>query len=110
MSWKGLVAGLGVGFAAGYLVANKVQEQSHISSEKALKMVKQALKMVKQALSHKGEITGSWVHMVPETFEKYDVAYEVYRGGLTTMLDDIQERFEFLVDAKTGTVLEVIAA
>ena len=25
------------------------------------------------------------------------------------MLDDIQERFEFLVDAKTGTVLEVIA-
>ena len=29
-------------------------------------------------------------------------------GGLTTMLDDIQERFEFLVDAKTGTVLEVI--
>ena len=30
-------------------------------------------------------------------------------GGLTTMLDDIQERFEFLVDAKTGTVLEVIA-
>ena len=103
MSWKGLVAGLGVGFAAGYLVANKVQEQSHISSEKALKMVK-------QALSQKGEITGSWVHMVPETFEKYDVAYEVYRGGLTTMLDDIQERFEFLVDAKTGTVLEVIAA
>ncbi|MGD6890622.1 PepSY domain-containing protein [Bacillus mobilis] len=103
MSWKGLVAGLGVGFAAGYLVANKVQEQSHISSEKALKMVK-------KALSHKGEITGSWVHMVPETFEKYDVAYEVYRGGLTTMLDDIQERFEFLVDAKTGTVLEVIAA
>ena len=65
--------------------------------------------MVKQALSHKGEITGSWVHMVPETFEKYDVAYEVYRGGLTTMLNDIQERFEFLVDAKTGTVLEVIA-
>lgn len=45
-----------------------------------------------------------------ETFEKYDVAYEVYRGGLTTMLNDIQERFEFLVDAKTGTVLEVIAA
>ncbi|OON76217.1 peptidase M4, partial [Klebsiella pneumoniae] len=37
MSWKGLVAGLGVGFAAGYFVANKVQEQSHISSEKALK-------------------------------------------------------------------------
>ncbi|MEM5608731.1 PepSY domain-containing protein [Bacillus toyonensis] len=102
MSWKGLVAGLGVGFATGYFVANKVQEQSHISSEKALKMVK-------QALNHKGEITGSWVHMVPETFEKYDVAYEVYRGGLTTMLDDIQERFEFLVDAKTGTVLEVIA-
>ncbi len=42
--------------------------------------------------------------------KKYDVAYEVYRGGLTTMLNDIQERFEFLVDAKTGTVLEVITA
>lgn len=103
MNWKSLVAGLGLGFAAGYLVANKVQEQSHISSEKALHMAK-------QALSHKGEITGSWVHMVPETFEKYDISYEVYRGGLTTMIDDIQERFEFLVDAKTGSVLEVKVA
>ena len=33
MSRKGLVAGLGV-VRTGYLVANKVQEQSHISSEK----------------------------------------------------------------------------
>ena len=103
MSWKGLVTGLGVGFAAGYFVANKVQEQSHISSEKALKMVKQALS-IKVKLLALGYI---WFQ---RTFEKYDVAYEVYRGGLTTMLDEIQERFEFLVDAKTGTVLEVIAA
>ncbi|MEH6889255.1 PepSY domain-containing protein [Bacillus sp. JJ864] len=103
MNWKSLLAGVGLGFAAGYVVANKVQEQSHISSEKALKMVK-------QALSHKGELTGSWVHMVPETFEKYDVTYDVYRGGITTLLHDVQERFEFLVDAKTGTILEVKVA
>ncbi len=44
MSWKGLVAGLGVGFAAGYFVANKVQEQSHISSEKSIENGKTSIK------------------------------------------------------------------
>lgn len=103
MNWKSLLTGVGIGFAAGYVVANKMQEQSHISSDKALKMVK-------EAFENKGEITGSWVHMVPETFEKYDLTYDVYRGGITTALGDIQERFEFLVDAKTGTILEIKAA
>ncbi|WP_369902238.1 PepSY domain-containing protein [Bacillus manliponensis] len=103
MNWKSVLAGIGIGFAAGYVVANKIQEQAHISSDKALKMVK-------EAFENKGEITGSWVHMVPETFEKYDLTYDVYRGGITTALDDIQERFEFLVDAKTGTILEIKVA
>ena len=102
MSWKGLVAVLALGSQLVISLQTKYRTIPYF--------FRKALKMVKQALSHKGEITGSWVHMVPETFEKYDVAYEVYRGGLTTMLNDIQERFEFLVDAKTGTVLKVIAA
>lgn len=100
MNWKSLFVGLGVGFTAGYLAANKVQRNSHIAAEKALKMAK-------KVFEEKGEITGSWIHMVPEVLEKYDLMYDVYRGGITALIDEVQERFEFLVDAKTGTILEV---
>ncbi|MFX3625439.1 MAG: PepSY domain-containing protein [Ectobacillus sp.] len=101
MNWKNLFLGVGLGFAAGYVAANKLQQGSHLSSEKALKMVK-------NIFEEKGEITGSWIHMVPEVLEKYGLTYEVYRGGITSLIDNVQERFEFLVDAKTGTILEVV--
>jgi predicted small secreted protein len=101
MNWKSLLLGVGLGFTAGYVVANKLQQDGHISAEKVLKMAK-------KLFEDKGEITGSWIHMVPEVLEKYDLTYDVYRGGVTTLADGIQERFEFLADAKTGTILEVV--
>ncbi|WP_028399770.1 PepSY domain-containing protein [Ectobacillus panaciterrae] len=100
MNWKSLLLGAGLGFAAGYAVANKLQQGSHVPAEKALKMAK-------ELFEDKGEITGSWIHMVPEVLEKFDLTYEVYRGGVTALADGVQERFEFLADAKTGTILEV---
>nr|WP_279663461.1 PepSY domain-containing protein [Ectobacillus ponti] len=95
--------GVGAGFAAGYFAATKLQEHRHLSSERALKLAK-------EAFMEKGEVTGSWVHMVPESYEKFDLTYEVYRGGITVVIDGEQERFEFLTDAKTGSILEVIPA
>ncbi|WP_379965333.1 PepSY domain-containing protein [Ectobacillus sp. sgz5001026] len=100
MNWKNILLGVGLGFTAGYFVANQLQQNGHISADKALKMAK-------KVFSEKGEITGSWIHMVPEVWEKYDIAYDVYRGGVTTVTLDKQNRYEFLLDANTGTILDV---
>ncbi|MBO9131236.1 PepSY domain-containing protein [Bacillus sp. 165] len=99
MNWKSLFAGLGLGLAAGYIIGNKLPKQ-HISAEKALNIAK-------RTFSKKGEITGSWIHMVPEVFEQYDLTYDVYRGGITAIIDGVQNRLEFLVDSSTGAILEV---
>lgn len=100
MNWKSLLIGMGLGVTAGYFAAVKLQQGNHLSSEKALQIAK-------KTFEDKGEITGSWIHMVPEVLERYDLTYDVYRGGITALINGIQERFEFLVDAKTGTILEV---
>jgi predicted small secreted protein len=99
MNWKSLFAGLGLGLAVGYIIGNKLQGQ-HISAERALSIAK-------KTFSKKGEITGSWIHMVPEAFERYDLTYDVYRGGITAIVEGVQRRFEFLVDSSTGAILEV---
>ncbi|MDF0726467.1 PepSY domain-containing protein [Cytobacillus sp. S13-E01] len=99
MSWKKFVLGLSVGFAGAYLLKSYVQEQT-ISAEKALKIAKNAFK-------ENGPIDGSWIHMVPETFEKSNLSYNVYKGGISRTIENEVKQFEFLVDTKTGTILEV---
>ena len=99
MSWKKFVLGLSVGFAGAYLLRNSIPEQT-ISAEKALKIAKNVFK-------ENGPIDGSWIHMVPETFEKFNLSYNVYKGGISRTIENEVKQFEFLVDTKTGTILEV---
>lgn len=53
-------------------------------------------------------ISGSWIHMNPETVERYGLQYEVYRGGMSTSTPDGTVQFEFIVETKNGTLLEFI--
>jgi predicted small secreted protein len=45
--------------------------------------------------------------MTPETFQKNELSYKVYRGGLTQNEDGELKQLEFIVDAHSGTVLDV---
>lgn len=99
MSWKRFVLGMSIGFAAGLLVTKEIQKEK-VSPEKILKLVK-------QNLNQKFHITGSWIHMIPETFEKNEIQYTVYRGGITTSQGDELIQYDFVADAKTGTILEL---
>ncbi|GAA3320371.1 hypothetical protein GCM10020331_031090 [Ectobacillus funiculus] len=65
-----------------------MQQGSHLSSEKKHCTWQ-------KSFEDKGEITGSWIHMVPEVLERYNLTYDVYRGGITALIDGMQERFEF---------------
>jgi predicted small secreted protein len=94
MSWKKFLSGVTVGFTAAYVVQT-ILDKRMISSEKALSLAK-------SAFQHLGPISGSWIQTQPETYEKNNLVYKVYKGGICR--DD--EQHEFLIDAYTGTILE----
>ncbi|UOE96532.1 MULTISPECIES: PepSY domain-containing protein [Bacillaceae] len=98
---KRFVLGVGIGVAAAIYITRK-SNSNQIQPEKALKLVK-------QNLAEKYNISGAWIHMIPEALEKDNLAYTVYRGGITTMTtNDDSIQYEFTVDAKTGDVLELV--
>ncbi|MDA3129758.1 PepSY domain-containing protein [Aliibacillus thermotolerans] len=99
MKAKDLLLGIGIGFAIGYAVKEYV-ENEHISPEKALKTVKDHVK-------DNIPINGSWIHMTAEDYHKDNLTYKVYRGGLSSTQDGETKQLDFVVDAKTGTILEL---
>ncbi|MDT8859349.1 PepSY domain-containing protein [Alkalihalobacillus sp. MEB130] len=96
---KRFFAGLGIGLAAGYILGPTLKNDK-ISPEKALKEVK-------KAVSKKYAISGSWIHMIPEELERNNISYTVYRGGLSTTTEEGTTQYEFLVDTKSGTLLDL---
>ncbi|WLR50264.1 PepSY domain-containing protein [Bacillus tianshenii] len=101
MKFRNFLVGASIGFASALMVAKKLDEQ-FISPEKALKYAKDAFK-------EKGPVDGAWVHMEPEQVSKFDMTYNVYRGGISSSLHGELKQFEFLVDAKSGTIIDVYA-
>ncbi|MBM7692935.1 putative small secreted protein [Peribacillus deserti] len=102
MNWKSLLLGIGAGFAAGYTAKQLLDNKPEASPEKVLSHVKSLLKKG-------GKIQGSWILMKPEMYQKFDLPYKVYRGGITKSTHGLQEQFEFVADAKTGSILELTA-
>jgi predicted small secreted protein len=98
---KRFIAGLGIGLAAGYLLSPTLRSDK-ISPEKALKEIK-------KTVSRTYAISGSWIHMIPETVELNQISYNVYRGGLSTTNEEGTTQFEFLADTKTGALLDLKA-
>ncbi|RFU66261.1 PepSY domain-containing protein [Peribacillus glennii] len=100
MNWKTLLLGAAAGFAAGYAAKQKIDETGGPSPERVLENVKAAVKK-------DGKIYGSWIVMKPENYEKFNLDYQVYKGGITRHANGKREQFEFVADASTGTILEL---
>lgn len=99
LNWNRLLAGMCTGIVVGAFIGKNVKKNI-ISSESALNLAKKAFK-------EDGPIDGSWIHMKPENIKKFNLPYKVYRGGITRTVADKTEQYEFLVDAATGTIIEV---
>ncbi|WP_078545020.1 PepSY domain-containing protein [Litchfieldia alkalitelluris] len=99
MNWRKFLLGVSIGFASGYLV-NQTVSNKGVTAENALKNAKNAFKEI-------GPVTGSWIHMVPEDYRKNELTYKVYKGGISRELEDQLEQFEFIVDATTGTIIDI---
>lgn len=100
MKWKTLLLGAAAGFAAGYATKQVIEQSGNPSPEKVLENVKAAVKK-------DGNVYGSWIVMKPENYEKYNLDYQVYKGGITRDTNGNREQFEFVADASTGTILEL---
>ncbi|THE14800.1 hypothetical protein E1I69_03000 [Bacillus timonensis] len=99
MGWNKFLLGFGVGFASALLLKEALSD-SLIPGDKALKLAKEAFKK-------NGPIDGSWIQMNPENYSKSGIQYQVYKGGISRKLNQESHQYEFVIDAKTGSILEV---
>ncbi len=100
MNWKTLIAGAAVGFATGYVAKEAVSRNYTLSSDRVLKIVKDIFK-------EQGPISGSWINMQKEPYEKAGTTHLIYRGGITRETEGLNQSFEFLADSKTGNLLDI---
>jgi predicted small secreted protein len=101
MHWKTFILGVALGAISGYATNKYISTQSFVSAEKVLDHAKKLFK-------EQGPISGSWIHMKAENFDKNNLTYQVYKGGISRKSDSGErEQFEFIADAKTGTLLEI---
>ncbi len=99
MGLKRFLLGAGVGFVVGAVLKDQLTKEL-ISPEKALRIVK-------QKLNKQGVVEGSWIHMIPESYEKNLLVYTVYRGGVSCTIEGEFYQFDFIVDGHTGTILDL---
>ncbi|WP_062354899.1 PepSY domain-containing protein [Bacillus kwashiorkori] len=100
--WKGIIIGTVCGLAIGW-ASKTLVEKKNFSSEEVLHKVKKEL--VNSGKTRK--IIGSWIVCTPEKFVKDMLTYKVFRGGVTMLTDNEQTTYEFIADAKTGTILDL---
>jgi predicted small secreted protein len=100
MNWKPFIIGAAVGVIGGYTAKEIISQKAGVSPEKVLENVKNQFKQ-------KGAISGSWIHMKTEPFEKEHISYTVYKGGISKQEDGLQKQYEFIADAGTGTIIDV---
>jgi predicted small secreted protein len=99
LSWKKFILGVGVGVTTALFVQSQLSKE-YISAEKALKNVKEAFKQ-------SGPIEGSWINTERESFDANGIIHDVYRGGVSKVTDGRLSHYEYVISAKTGTLIEV---
>ncbi|WML40878.1 PepSY domain-containing protein [Neobacillus sp. OS1-2] len=100
MNWKSFFLGAAVGLAGGYVTKEILAKKTNVSPEKVLVHVK-------KQFTQNEPISGSWIHMVAEPYEKQQINYQVYKGGISKNKNGTTEQFEFIADAQTGTLLDI---
>ncbi|WP_312469944.1 PepSY domain-containing protein [Neobacillus sp.] len=100
MNWKSFILGAAVGIIGGYAAHEVITQKIKVSPEKVLEQVKKQFKQ-------NGPISGSWIHMEAEPYEKYQIHYKVYKGGISKNNNGSNEQYEFIADAQTGTLIDI---
>ena len=101
MKFKDFLAGVLTGVAAGIVVKEVLDRTNpYVSADGVLNDIKEQFKK-------EGPIDGSWVVMKTEPYQNNMISLDVYRGGVSRIMNGELEQFESAADAKTGTVVEL---
>lgn len=101
MKLTDFLAGVATGIAAG-MVVNEIVHRVNTTVPADV-----VLKKVKDAFKKEGPIDGSWIVMTAEPYSNHVVSMDVYRGGISRIMNGELERYDFAADAKTGTIVEL---
>lgn len=96
----GLAIGVGIGLVGGILSTLWAKKNQTLTADEVLDTLK--LDFLKE-----GPIEGSWIQFEKQPFRKFAFHTQAYAGGISRLEDDELVTYEFLADARTGTVLEV---
>ncbi|WP_122646345.1 hypothetical protein [Enterococcus mediterraneensis] len=96
----GLALGMGMGLLGGAASALWFKKKQLLSPD-------DVLLNVKEAFLREGPIEGSWINFEKQPLRKFAVHSQGYTGGITRLEDGQLVTYEFLADAKTGTVLDI---
>ena len=65
------------------------------------------LAQVKQAFRKESTIEGTWIDEHPHKHAQFAIHTMVYGGGLSRLEDNQLVSYEFIADAKTGSILKM---
>lgn len=87
-----------IGAILGFLIVLKIRKQMNLP-EVALERAKNMFQA--------GTITGSWIVMEKETMTKDGQEIQVYKGGLTHLVNDSSYEYRFIADANNAEIIEM---
>lgn len=97
-SWLIIIPMLGIILISSLVLSKKLLTHNFKNPNKVINEVK----------TYFMHVVGSYILEEPTTYEKDNTVYTVYRGGITTFNSDRFTYYDFYVDAKIGTVIDII--
>lgn len=94
-----------IGVATGLAAAIIIKETSERISP--FVPANQVLENVKAEFKKISPIDGSWIYMKTEDYNNGIMTIPVYRGGISRVVNDELETFEFSADARSGAIVEL---
>lgn len=84
----------------GYLAGQRLSHRQVLTSSVILDKVKRAFR-------REAPIEGAWINSQPVKHQQFAIKALVYTGGITRYEDQQLTQYEFMADAKTGSILNV---
>lgn len=75
--------------------------------QKKTKSADDILKSVKKEFLKEGPIDGSWIELTKVPWKKFAYETDVYYGGISRYEENKLVQYEFIVDAYTGSMIDI---